>query len=179
MPLLFLFSSFSRSYERLLSRDQLIESQRSAHARTYSRGRARRIAAQPQEIRAVIHASWCRNRPRGLATAFAHVDDPRSFRLFRACHCLERPANSLISRGGHRLIQQPASRWSADDAFYGATCANSALGRRDFSLSSSRFPHRLLVNLEFENRSIIIFYIYISGINFKFNKKKSIEAYSL
>lgn len=110
LPLL-LFSSFLRSYERLLSRGQLIENQRSAHARTYSRGRARRIAAQPQEIRAVIHASWCRNRPR-LATAFAHVDDPRSFRLFRACHCLERPANSLISRGGHRLIQQAASRWS-------------------------------------------------------------------
>lgn len=105
----------------------------------YSRGRARRIATQPQEIRAVIHASRCRNRPR-LATAFAHVDDPRSFRLFRACHCLERPANSLISRGGHRLIQQAASRWSTDDAFYASTCANSALDRIDFSLSPPRFP---------------------------------------
>lgn len=69
-----------------------------------------RVDSQLQEVRAVIHASWCRDvrarRPHSLTST-----EPRSFRLFRRGLCLDRLANSLISRGGHCLIQSTASRW--------------------------------------------------------------------
>lgn len=71
-----------------------------------------RVDSQLQEIRAVIHASWCRDvrarRPHSLTST-----EPCSFRLFRRGLCLDRLANSLISRGGHCLIQSTASRWPA------------------------------------------------------------------
>lgn len=85
-------------------------SSRCVHARR--RPRDRRDNSQLQEIRAVIHASRCRDvrlgRPHSLTSP-----RPRGFRLFRSDRCYERSANSLISRGGHRHIEGCASRWPA------------------------------------------------------------------